>query len=925
MSENKNKLFIIDGTAMAYRAHFGMINNPLINSRGLDTSAVFGFTNTLMNILRSEKPAAIVSIFDTPGPNFRHEIFSDYKANRDKMPQELADQFPLIKKVLSVLNIAICEKKGFEADDIMGTLARRAEADDFEVYLVTSDKDMMQVVSDKVKMYSFGRGKTAGQIIIRGPNEVEEKMGVLPEKIIDLLGLMGDTSDNVPGVPGVGPKTAVKLLTEFGSFDNIYDSLEKISRKNLQDKLRNNKEIAFLSKELVTLDVDVELDITLDQLKCQPLDAEKTRELFKDLEFSGLLRRLPELERKPGIEDKTERNYITITSISQLDEFVQKLSNQKMFAVDTETTSVNPHTALLVGLSFSWEEGKAYYIPVRVPEPDRKGDLLNGASDLFTDEADSIEKLVIEKLKPVLQNPHIKKCGQNIKYDLLVLRNCGVELTGIDFDTMIAAYLINPSSRRLAIGNLAEEYLGMTKIETKTIIGSGMKQVTMDQVALETVAEYACEDADAAFRLRLALEPQLIDLGMKELFQDVEMPLIGVLADMEETGVSIDKDMLAEMSVSIQAKLDNLVAEIYDIAGEEFNINSPRQLGVILYEKLEVHKEAGWKRVKKTKTGYATDVKILEGLSIHPLPRKVLEYRKYKKLQSTYVEALPKLINEKTGRVHTSFNQAVTATGRLSTSDPNLQNIPIRTDLGREIRKAFIAGQAGWKILSADYSQVELRVMAHVSGDETLINSFNNNEDVHKRTAAEVFGIDPEDVNDDQRRMAKTINFGVMYGMGAFGLAGRLHISNLEAQDFIDAYFKRYPGVNQFIIDIISSATRDGFVKTMFGRKRNLPELANANRNVRNFGERTAVNTPIQGAAADIIKIAMLHIATRLKKEGWQAKMILQIHDELLFEAPVEELVELEKMVGVEMEKAAKLNVPLKVDSGSGNNWFEAH
>ncbi|MBN2416506.1 DNA polymerase I [bacterium] len=926
MSSRKT-LFIIDGTALAYRAFYAMARNPLVNSRGLDTSAVFGFTNSLFSILRSEKPDSLVCVFDARGPTFRHERYPEYKATREKMPEEMAAQLPLIQQVLEVLRVPTLEKQGYEADDIMATLALKAAEKGMRVFMVTGDKDMMQVVSDSIRMYSFGRGMASGEIVIRDPESVRNKMGVGPEQIIDYLGLTGDSSDNIPGVPGIGPKTAAKLLADFGSLDNLYGSLAGVDSDNLRTKLEEHREQAFLSRELVTLDTDVPLNVGLDDLKMGHFDRGAVEALFKELEFQRLLRSLPDsLAGEEESGDELPRHYTVVTTAGALRSLVQALSRESCIAFDTETTSVDPMRADLVGLSFSWKEGEAWYVPVRVPEADRKGDLFQpGRADLFNSGKDPTETFVLEQLRPILENREIKKCGQNIKYDVLVLRRCGIEAGGIDFDTMVAAYLINPSARSLSIDTLAQEYLGMRKIPTSDLIGSGASRITMDRVPLQQVAEYACEDADAAWRLRKILEKKLTGLDMLPLFRDIEMPLIPVLIEMEYTGVAIDSDLMAEISLDLEKKMQGLMSEIYDIAGEEFNINSPKQLGVILYEKLEVHKDAGWKRVRRTKTGYATDVKVLEALSIHPLPRKILDYRQLKKLQSTYVDALPKLVNPETGRIHTSFNQTVTATGRLSTSDPNLQNIPVRTELGREIRKAFIPGHRGWRLVSADYSQIELRIMAHVSKDETLIASFKNNEDVHRRVAAEIFSIDPRAVTDEQRRMAKTINFGVMYGMGAYGLASRLHISNSEAQEFIDAYFSRYPNINLYVAETIATAGRDGYVTTLLNRRRVLPEITSENRNMRTFAERTAVNTPIQGTAADIIKIAMIAVFRRLKREGFKAKMILQIHDELLFEAPEEEVETLTAMVKEEMERALTLDVPIVVEAGAGNSWFEAH
>ena len=589
-----------------------------------------------------------------------------------------------------------------------------------------------------------------------------------------------------------------------------------------------------------------------------------------------------------------------------------------MFTVDLETTSLDPISARIVGFSFSWKEGEATYIPVLCPDEDRSGDLFESL------EANSLQFL-IEKLKPILEDPNSRKCGQNIKYDMRVLHHHGIRLQGIDFDTMVAAYLINPSSRQFGLDALAMEYLNVRKITTKSLIGVGKKQIGMDQVDLERVAEYGCEDADVTHRLRQVLEPKLYESEIDHLFREVEMPLIQVLMEMEEHGVALDRDFLGHMSKDMETQLQQRRNDIYEIAGEEFNINSTQQLGKILFEKIKVHELVGLRRPRRTKTGYATDVRVLESLSVHPLPRKLLDYRQLMKLKSTYVDALPKLIHLKTNRVHASFNQTVAATGRLSTSDPNLQNIPIRTDLGREIRRAFVAGKEDWVLLSADYSQIELRIMAHISGDDTLLDSFQKGEDVHKRTASEIFGLIEDQVTSEHRRQAKTINFGIMYGMGSYGLAQRLGISNEEAHNFITAYFARYPKVNEFMVSTIAQAHQQGYVTTLLNRRRYLPELKSENRNIREFGERTAINTPIQGTAADLIKVAMIRISEHLRGEVWQSKMILQIHDELLFECPMDEVEKLTDMVRHEMEGAIELTVPVRVDMGVGGNWYEAH
>jgi DNA polymerase-1 len=913
---NQKQLFLIDGTALAYRSYFAFVRNPLINSKGVNTSGVFGFTTSLMKILREEKPDYIACVFDTAAPTFRHKAFPEYKATREKMPDELADQLPVIRSIVESFKIPVIEIEGYEADDVMGTLAKQAEDKGIDTYLVTGDKDFMQLLSDRIKIYNLKRSGNSSEAEVIDSGKVIEKMGVSPERVIDLLGLMGDSSDNVPGIPGIGPKRAQELLKSYGSLENVLDMADQVNKKNISNNLKTFRQQALLSKKLVTICIDVPLEVSISDLSVTEPERDKLISQFQELEFNRLIRDLAEFLG----EDREEhvRNYHIIATVTELEVFIKQLKDKSMFVIDLETTSLDPVTAEIVGFSFSWNEGEAFYIPVTVPEEEK-------TDDLFAQPGNDVQE-VLAKLRPILEDAQIHKCGQNIKYDMLVLRHHGIELRGIDFDTMVAAYLVNPSARQFGIDALALEYLNLKKIATKDLIGSGKKQIRMDQVEIEKVAEYACEDADVALRLRHLLEPKLKKNKTDRLFKEVEIPLIMVLMEMEDNGVALDKALLSKMSTKMESQLNLLQNEIYEIAGENFNINSTQQLGIILFEKLKVHELLGKRRPKKTKTGgYSTDVRVLESLSVHLFPQKILEYRQLAKLKSTYVDSLPRLINRKTGRVHASFNQTVAATGRLSSSNPNLQNIPIRTELGKEIRRAFIPENQGWMILSADYSQIELRIMAHLSGDETLLESFKKNEDVHSRTASEIFEISVNDVTSEHRRQAKTINFGIIYGMGVFGLAQRLGISQEEAQSFISAYFARYPKVNDFIVKTISQAYKQGFVTTLLNRRRYLPELESENRNIRDFGERTAVNTPIQGTAADLIKVAMIRIAEHLRSDKWKTKMILQIHDELVFEGPSEELGSLTDMVRQEMEGAIELSVPVKVDIGVGNNWLEAH
>jgi DNA polymerase I len=915
-NRTRKRLFLLDGSALAYRSYFAFIRAPLVNSKGINTSGAFGFTNTLLKILREEKPDAIACLFDMSAPTFRHKAYKEYKATREKMPDDLVDQLPAIRSIVEAFGIPLIEIEGFEADDLMATLTERAERAGMEIFLVTGDKDMMQLLSENVKMFTLSKGGSGSDTEIVGPGEVVEKWGVRPDQIVDLFGLMGDHSDNVPGVPGIGPKTAHELISQFGSIDSLYAGLEKVKRDAVREKLKTHRDSAMLSRDLVTLRRDAPVAATLDDLRLHEIDRTRIIPLFQELEFSRFLQEVSSLGGAAG--GHAGRVCRIARTEEEIDGLIRELASVPMFVVDSETTSLQAMSAEIVGLSFSWKEGEAVYVPLLLPEDHFSG-------DLFSAPRGAQAEAVLGKFKAVLENPRIRKSGQNIKYDMLVLRRHDIDVQGVDFDTMVAAYLINPSARAFGIDALALEYLDLRKIPTKSLIGSGAKQISMAEVELEKISEYACEDAEVALRLRTLFEPKLAEIGVESLFRDVEIPLIRVLVEMEENGVSLDLKLLAGMSRDMEKELEALKKDIHELAGETFNINSTQQLGKILFEKLKVHEQAGWKRPKKTKTGYATDVSILEALAGHPLPKKLLDYRQLQKLKSTYIDSLPLLINPRTARVHASFNQAVAATGRLSSSDPNLQNIPIRTELGREIRKAFIPAEKGWKILSADYNQIELRIMAHLSGDDTLTESFRQGEDVHRRTASEVFAVESEKVTDEHRRKAKTVNFGILYGMGPFGLSQRLGISNEEAQNIITAYFARYPKVNEYIASTIASAYKNGYVTTLLNRRRYLPEIRSDNRNIREFGERTAVNTPIQGTAADLIKLAMIRIADRLRKDSWKSKMILQIHDELVFETPDAEAEGLSAMVKKEMEGAISLSVPVKVDVGVGANWFEAH
>jgi len=896
------RFFIVDGTALVYRSYFAFLRNPLINSKGENTSAAFGFASSILRLIKDEQPDYLLVAFDSKEPTFRHEMYADYKATREKMPDDLVEQLPRITDVVEALNLFEISFPGYEADDIMGTVVKRAYDAGMTVYMVTGDKDLMQLVNDRV--FWMNLRKSGQDTEVLDPAGVTEKFGVPPEKVVDVLALMGDASDNVPGIAGVGPKTALKLIHEYGSLENVLDSAEKIRQKGLREKIETSREIALLSRKLVTIDTAMPLDFDFDTARHRDPDPEKAPALFRELEFTSLTNQLPQ----PAGAWDVRRDYHVVRTQEELRKLTDAIRSQP-FAFDLETTSLDPLTADIVGLSFSWEEGEAYYVPVTAPDEQLA---------LTYDE-------IMAAIMPVITDEHAQKAGQNAKYDMSVLRAKGIETRGLVFDTMIAAYLINPDRQGLGIDRLSGEYLNLPKIPTSDMIGSGKKQISMADVPLEKIAEYACEDADYTFRLWKCLEPKIGEYGLERLMNEIELPLIDILMDMEFEGVSLDVDFLGEMSGRLHETMKILEQEIYQVAGEEFNVGSPQQLGRILFEKLEIHKEFGLKRARKTKTGYSTDISVLERFRGHPLIDRILEYRQHAKLLSTYIDALPKMIHPKTGRLHTSFNQAVARTGRLSSSNPNLQNIPIRREEGREIRKAFVSRDSSWAILSADYSQVELRIMAHLSGDEAMKEAFHKGQDIHTTTAAKIYDVDPVFVSPEMRYRAKAVNFGIMYGMSAFRLARDLGISNNEAQDFIMTYFATFPGVNQYIAGQLAKARDLGYVSTMMGRRRYLPDLHSDNQRIRQNAENIAINTPIQGTAAELIKVAMIKLSRRLAAEKSKAKLILQIHDELVLETPRSELENVTRMVRESMEDIPELSVPLDVEIDAGDNWFEAH
>ncbi len=894
------RLFLIDGMAIAYRAYFAFINRPLKNKEGLNTSAVYGFVSTLFKILDTENPEHIAVAFDSKEPTFRHKKFPEYKATRQVIPDDLIPQLGYLKEVVEAMNIPVLEIPGWEADDIIGTLARKAENAGYETYMVTPDKDFMQLVSDRIKLYRPSRAGNDFEII--DEEGVRKKFGVSPQQVIDVLGLMGDASDNIPGVKGIGEKTAIPLVRKFGSIPDIYEHLDEIDKKSLREKLESQKEQAFLSRELVTIATDVPVNISVDTLQRAEPDRRKLAELFRYLEFKRFLERIQEgaqLDLATHEDVSSVRHtYVIVDSAERFEELLDALGKASRFAFDTETTSTNPHLGELVGMSFAVEPGVAWYIPWRGSF--NRSEILPGVLGILSDSSKTI-------------------VGQNLKYDLLVMRWLGLVTRSPLYDTMIASYILAPSGEH-NMDALAERYLGYKPISIKELIGSGKKRITMDQVPVEKVAEYAAEDADVTLRLERVLKEKLAETNQLDLLEKIEFPLIHVLTDMEAEGVRIDEALMDEIRVGMEAQIKEAEGEIFSLAGKEFNIASTQQLGKVLFEEL------GLPAVKKTKTGFSTDASVLEQLKgKHPIIDAILVYRQMTKLKSTYIDALPKLINPKTGRVHTSYNQAIASTGRLSSSDPNLQNIPIRTEAGREIRKAFVPRDENHVLLSADYSQIELRIAAELSGDEALLEAFRKGEDIHASTACRLYGVAPGDVDEEMRRYAKTVNFGILYGISAYGLARRLGISNQEAQSIIDRYFESFPKVNEYIASTLAFARENGYVQTLMGRRRYLPDINNKNRTVRQFAERTAINMPIQGTAADMIKIAMINIHRELEKKSLRAKMILQVHDELVFDTPRDEVEQVKPLVIDLMKNAIPLSVPVEVSVGIGENWLEAH
>jgi DNA polymerase-1 len=884
-------IYLIDGSAYIYRAYHAI--RGLSNSKGLPTNAVLGFTKMLLKLIEDRNPEYAGMFFDVKGPTFRHEMFDAYKANRPPMPEDLSIQIPYIKDITKGFNIPVVEMSGYEADDLIGTLARKAEEAGFSVIMVTGDKDFMQLVTDKSIIWDPMKEKTIDSDFIK------DTYGLEPGQMVDVMGLSGDSADNIPGVPGMGPKTSLALIKTFGSMEHLYEQVDTIKKKKQRENLVRYKEQALLSRELVKINDSVSLSFTPEDFKYKAPDSAVLSELFKKLEF----RQLQQSVIKQA--DLSKKKYKAVLSINELSDLVAILESSGLFALDTETTSKDPMAAELVGLSFSVKADEAFYIPCA-------HEYKNAPKQLKRDE-------VLKMLKPVLENHKLKKIGQNIKYDWIVLLRHGINLSGVKFDTMLASYLINPSKRAHNLDQIALDFLDHKTISYKEVAGKGKNASCFSKVSLEKAVPYACEDADITLMAYNVLMPMLKDLGLEELFEKVEMPLVQVLMKMEMTGINVDREKLMVLSKSFEHQLDQLESSIYSIAGEEFNIRSSQQLGKILFEKLKLPVQ---KKTKK-KTGYSTDVDVLEVLAEqHELPALILRHRTLAKLKSTYADALIDLANPETGRIHTSYNQTVTATGRLSSSEPNLQNIPVRTDDGREIRKAFIP-KKGWYLLAADYSQIELRILAHYSDDKILIKAFKEDEDIHTRTATEVFQVFPSLINSELRQQAKVINFGIIYGMSPYGLSKELGISQKMAKTYIHNYFTRYSGVKQFIDETIKQVRISKKTSTLLGRIRLLPDINSSNKNLREFAERTAINTPIQGTAADLIKIAMITVDSAFTEKGLKSAMLLSVHDEIVFEVPPDELDTVRSLVKDIMEGVWELKVPLKVNMAVGKNWAE--
>ena len=927
-------MFLIDAFALIYRSYFAFSKNPRVNSKGLETSAVLGFTNSIVEVIKKEKPTHIAVVFDTPKATIRHEEFSEYKANREAMPEGISSALPYIDQLLDAFNISKLFVDGYEADDVIGTLAKQAERQGFVTYMMTPDKDFAQLVSDNILLYRPGNKWKPTEVW--GVEEVKKKFEINDvSQVIDFLGMMGDAVDNIPGLPGVGEKTAKKFLAQYGNMETLLDNADQIKGK-LGEKIMANKEKGILSKRLATILLDAPISVDEEALTIKPFNTEKVQSLFEELEFRTLAKRLLstpiQSQNKEEVPSKTasspassngqmdlfsvsedelqessfqsiddvETNYVLVDDTGKRKALLEQLLSQKSVCFDTETTGLDPRTAELIGLSFCFEKNTAYYVSVHEGE----------------------EKTILDEFKPFFDSKYIEKIAQNLKYDYKVLMKYGLLVSPPYFDTMLAHYLMEPDQRH-NMDALAQNYLNYTPISIETLIGKkGKNQLSMRQAPIDKVCEYACEDADITFQLKGIFETALKGSDSWSVLQDIEFPLISILSHMEMEGIKIDVDALGEFSKQLDGRIISLNTNVQELAGVPFNLASPKQLGQILFEHMKLVDKP-----KKTKTGqYSTSEDTLLKLQgKHPIVGSILEFRQLQKLKSTYVDALPDLADKHTQRIHTTYQQAVAATGRLSSVNPNLQNIPIRTELGREVRKAFVPKNEEYTLLAADYSQIELRLMAHLSQDESMLEAFNKGLDIHTATAAKVYGIDDKEVSREQRSHAKMVNFGIIYGISAFGLSQRLGIKRGEAKDIIDSYFQQYPKVKDYMDLSIEKAREKGFVQTIMGRKRILNDINSRNAVVRGYAERNAINAPIQGSAADIIKLAMIHVQNAFQEQGFKSKMLLQVHDELVFDIHLSELEILKPLITEKMEKAVKLSVPLDVEAGIGSNWLEAH
>jgi DNA polymerase I len=894
--ERKKQLYLIDGHALIYRAYYALIKNPLTNSKGVPTGAVYGFANYLLRMLETYECPYWAIVLDSDKPTFRHELFAEYKANREEMPEDLQVQIPLIDRLIAALNIPSIRQDGLEADDLIAGLAQRAAAQGFEVFIISKDKDLMQLIGPHVKMLSPESG---GTLELLGAEEVLAKMGIPPGKIVDYLALTGDASDNIPGVPGVGPKTAIKILGAAGSVEALLENPSAVRNPKLEEKIAQNRESLVLSKKLATLRLEAEVETSIESLKRVPVDRIACQALFSELEIHSLLKH----PLFAASAKKLEFDAVTVTALEELRGIAREVEKHGELSIDTETTGIEPRSAKMVGISMAIGETRAWYVPV--------GHTAGENLPLYK---------VLDILRPLLESGDIKKTGQNLKYDYQIFRNYEITMRGMAFDCMVAGYLIDPGKRQYSLDRMAADWLSLDTTPIESLIGKGKTQKSFADVPVKDAAAYSGEDVVLPVRLKKVLEPVLAERSLKKLFEEIEMPLVEVLAGLEWNGVLVDTEFLKTLSVRYTGRIRDITAEIYRMAGTEFNLNSPKQVSDVLFTTLNLPQS------KKTKVGsFKTDVDVLEKLAHdHPIAQKIMDHREAAKLLSTYIDALPAAVTASTGRVHTSFNQTVTATGRLSSTGPNLQNIPVRTEEGKQIRQAFVAPE-GCVLVSADYSQIELRILAHLSEDPFLRKAFLEDKDIHTQTAAAIFGCFPEMVTPEMRRSAKTINFGLMYGMGPINLSRQLGISFTEAQKFIETYFQQFSNVKKYIEASIEKARALGYSETMLGRRRYLPELNAANRNIREAAERTATNTPVQGTAADIIKIAMIDIYRSMGEQCAGARMLLQVHDELVFEVPEKEAEEFAKWVVEKMSGALQLSVPLKVDAGMGKNWSEAH